>query len=178
MEVIGTEIASSFSPAANQISASAYGRIGRSGTSATTRIEPTVVSTLASLVVTHFRAHGHVNNVMTHISGARWDRIEDELCIILDTENKGPKLTPLAENLVELLYAERCVTGRIVKPYFEALLAGLLPAGVAIEISAHIECLYRAAEDGAKHDGRPVGSAPEWRRRKNARLSKEKAEQR
>lgn len=168
MEAIGAEMTSAFSPAAERITTDVNGILGQSGASAISHVESMAVSTLASLVVTHFRAHGHINNVMTHISGARWDRVEDELRIILNTGTKAPKLTPLGENIIELLHAERGVTGRIVKPYFEALLAGLLPAGTAMRIRVHVEHLYRALEDSAKGEGRRVGGLPVRGRRKNA----------
>jgi len=99
------------------------------------------VSELAAIVVSHFRAHGHISNVMTHISGARWDRVEEAIRVILDPCAGKRQMTPLAENIVDLLCAERGVTGRIVKPYFETLLGRLLPADVAARMCAHVACL-------------------------------------
>lgn len=98
-------------------------------------------SELAAIVVAHFRAHGHICNVLTHISGAKWDRVEEAIRVILDPCAGKPELTPLAENIVDLLCAERGVTGRIVKPYFETLLAHVLPADVAARICVHVACL-------------------------------------
>ncbi len=68
------------------------------------------VSELAAIVVSHFRAHGHICNVMTHISGARWDRVEEAIRVILDPRTGKRQMTPLAENIVDLLCAERGVT--------------------------------------------------------------------
>lgn len=99
------------------------------------------VSTLAAIVVASFRAHGHICNVMTHISGARWDSVEEAIRVILDPRAGKPEMTPLAENIVDLLCAERGVTGRIVKPYFETLLTRLLPIEVAARMCAHVACL-------------------------------------
>lgn len=99
------------------------------------------VSELAAIVVSRIRAHGHTFNVMTHISGARWDRVEEAIRVILDPRAGKRQMTPLAENIVDLLCAERGVTGRIVKPYFEELLNRLLPAEIAARICTHVECL-------------------------------------
>ncbi len=95
-------------------------------------------SKLAAVVVAHFRAHSHICNVMTHISGARWDKVEEAIGVILDPCAGKLQMTPLAENIVDLLCAERGVTGRIAKPYFEALLIRLLPADVAARTSARV----------------------------------------
>ncbi|MCB1494310.1 MAG: hypothetical protein KDJ86_00870 [Bauldia sp.] len=99
------------------------------------------VSELAAIVVSQFRAHGHICNVLTHISGARWDRVEEAIGAILDPRAGKRRMTPLAENIVDLLCAERGVTGRIVKPYFETLLGRLLPGEVAARLCAHVACL-------------------------------------
>lgn len=104
-------------------------------------IAETPVATLATIVVANFRGHGHICNVMTHISGAKWDSVEEAIRFILDPHAGKPEMTPLAENIVDLLCAERGVTGRILKPYFEALLARLLPAEVATSMFAHVACL-------------------------------------
>lgn len=105
------------------------------------RVAEMPVSALAAIVVARFRAHGHICNVMTHISGARWDRIEEAIGVILDPRARKRQMTPLAENIVDLLCAERGVTGRIVKPYFEGLLARVLPCDVADRLCAHVACL-------------------------------------
>ena len=99
------------------------------------------VSELAAVIVSHFRAHGHICNVMTHISGAQWDRVEEAICVILDPTAGKLQLTSLAENIVDLLCAERGVTGRIVKPHFEGLLRQLLPTDVAARICTHVASL-------------------------------------
>ncbi|MEC5293505.1 hypothetical protein VSX64_23295 [Aurantimonas sp. C2-6-R+9] len=99
------------------------------------------VSTLAAIVVASFRANGHICNVMTHISGARWDRVEEAIRVILDPCAGKRQMTPLAANILDLLCAEHGVTGRIVKPYFEVLLGRLLPADVAARMCAHVACL-------------------------------------
>ena len=47
------------------------------------------VSELAAIVVSQFRAHGHICNVLTHISGARWDRVEEARSSILARASAG-----------------------------------------------------------------------------------------
>ncbi|WP_417417963.1 hypothetical protein [Hoeflea sp.] len=101
---------------------------------------------LVSALVAAFRAHSHINNVMTHVSGARWDEIERALHIILDIAAVPAGLSRLEANIVDLLCAERGVTGRIFKPYFETLLARLLPAVPAGHLQAHVLSLHQAAQ--------------------------------
>ncbi|MCF8470366.1 MAG: hypothetical protein K9G30_06250 [Parvibaculum sp.] len=101
------------------------------------------VRRLASIAVTAFRAHNHICNVLTHISGAKWDRVEETLCVILDPRTGQRELTPLAENILDLLCGNRGVTGRILKPYFELLLLGTLPADVATQICGNVGRLFK-----------------------------------
>lgn len=82
---------------------------------------------IASALVAEFRANSHINNVMPHISGARWDHIERALHAILDIAAVPAGLSRLEANIIDLLCAERGVTGRIFKPYFEMLLARIRP---------------------------------------------------
>lgn len=99
---------------------------------------------LASALVAAFRAHSHINNVMTHISAARWDHIERALHIILNPAKVPVGLSRLEANIVDLLFAERGVTGRIAKPYFETLLARFLPTSAA-QMQAHVLSLHETA---------------------------------
>ena len=55
---------------------------------------------LVGALVAAFRAHSHINNVMTHVSGARWDRIERALHIILDIADVPADLSRLEANIV------------------------------------------------------------------------------
>lgn len=101
---------------------------------------------LVKTVVASFRRHGHICNVLTHISGVRWDRVEKALRAILDPRTGWQELDPLAENIVDLLCTDGGVTGRIMKPYFESLLAALLPPGVAARIRTQVVCLFDELE--------------------------------
>jgi uncharacterized protein (DUF2249 family) len=93
---------------------------------------------LVQRLVAAFRRHPHISNVMTHISGAKWERIEQALRAILDPSATQNDLAPLARNIVELMWAERGVTGRILKPYLHELFAGILPRPVADRLLGHI----------------------------------------
>lgn len=108
---------------------------------------------LASALTAGFRAHSHINNVMTHVSGARWDHIERALHAILDIAAVPAGLSRLEANIVDLLCAERGVTGRIFKPYFETLLARILPPIPAAHLHAHVLSLHEAAQ--TYEDGNP-----------------------
>lgn len=114
---------------------------------------------LVAVTITAFRGHGHIGNVMTHICDGRWDRLATALRAILDPRARAAELNPLAVNLVDLLCAERGVTGRILKPRFEAHLARLLPAKAARRLIAHVACL--AADRQARSQTRPSKAPPE-----------------
>jgi len=101
---------------------------------------------LALALVASFRAHSHINNVMTHISGARWDHIEHALHNILDPVAVPAGLSRLEANILDLLCAERGVTGRILKPYFCSVLERLLPPGPTVRLQAHVQALHEAAQ--------------------------------
>ena len=101
---------------------------------------------LALRLVVAFRRHPHVNNVLTHICGAQWDRIEQALRAIFGSTAASDRLSPLADNLVELMWAERGVTGRILKPYLRELLAGILPQRSAERLLDQVAALSLARQ--------------------------------
>lgn len=112
------------------------------------------VGDLAFLVVAALRRQPHVSNVLTHISGANWPRVEQALCAILDPLTRGGDLCPLARNIVDLMCADRGVTGRVMKPYFRDLLARILSPHLAALLTDHVTLLFlefelrsRSAED-------------------------------
>ena len=100
------------------------------------------IDDLVFTVVAAFRRHPHINNVMTHISGARWERVEQVLRVILDPLAGSRDLSPLARNIVDLMCADRGVTGRILKPCFRDLLATVLSPRLAARLTAHVTCLF------------------------------------
>jgi len=109
---------------------------------------------LAFAMVAALRKHPHVSNVLTHISGQSWARVKQSLRLILDAKTTRRDLTPLGRNMVDLMWAETGVTGRIFKPYLLQLLAALSEPGTAGDIIEQIGRL--AAVDGVSGDSRPV----------------------
>ncbi len=86
---------------------------------------------LAAHLAVAFRDHPHINNVMTHISSANWQRIEQALAELLDADRPSACLSRLSRNILQLICAERGVTGRILKPYVAALLDRIAPGETA-----------------------------------------------
>lgn len=101
---------------------------------------------LAQATASAFRRHPHLNNVLTHLCGADWNRLDAALRAILDPAANPRTLSPLALNLLDLMWAERGVTGRIMKPYFHELLTTLLPPAAAAEVAEHIGGLALRAQ--------------------------------
>jgi hypothetical protein len=106
---------------------------------------------LVEWLVTAFRGHPHVCNVMTHISRARWERIAQALRAILCPAAIRDDLSPLAQKIVELMWAERGVTGRILKPYLHEQFVRILPGPVADHLLNHIAGLCRAPQADSAH---------------------------
>jgi hypothetical protein len=93
------------------------------------------------IAVAAFRRHPHINSVLTHISGANWLRVEKALRAILDPLTAGSDLSPLARNIVDLMCADRGVTGRILKPYFRGFLSRILSPHLAVLLTDHVVTL-------------------------------------
>jgi len=106
---------------------------------------------LVHTAVAVLRSHPHINNVLTHLCGGRWERIGQALRVILNPLAILNNLSPLAQNVVELMCAERGVTGRILKPYFHALLAKVLPPRIAAYLRAHVLRLFHEMEARDAH---------------------------
>ena len=97
---------------------------------------------LACTVTAAFRRHPHINNVLTHLSGANWNNVEQAIRLIFDLGVSRRFVTALAANIIDLICADRGVTGRIVKPYFRKLLYATLPAPLAGLVLRHVAALY------------------------------------
>jgi hypothetical protein len=93
-----------------------------------------------------FRAHPHINNILTHISRTDSARVERSLAAILDLATTSDSLSPLEQNIIDLMCADRGITGRILKPYFRALLRKLLEPYHAERVIRHIEILFLEIE--------------------------------
>lgn len=100
------------------------------------------IDDLVFSVAAAFRRHPHINNVLTHISRGSRERVEQALRVILDPLAGSRDLSPLARNIVDLMCADRGVTGRILKPYFRDLLATVLSPRLAARLTAHVTCLF------------------------------------
>ena len=97
---------------------------------------------LVFLIVAAFRRHPHINNVLTHISGGNWLQIEQALSAILDPNAGRGALSPLAMNIIDLMCADRGITGRILKPYYSGFLITALGESAARRLIAHVTCLF------------------------------------
>lgn len=96
--------------------------------------------------VSAFRDHSHLSNVLTHISRGNWRDVEQALRSIFDSRIENRGLSPLARNLVELMCADRGVTGRIMKPYFRNLLASELQPAQARYLNARVTTRFLELE--------------------------------
>ena len=95
------------------------------------------VGDLAFLVVAAFRRQPHINNVLTHISGANWQRVEQAQRAILDPLTAGRDLgarqaggslaTTAARGGVADAHAARAVLPRVAR-------AGGADAGAAVGV--------------------------------------------
>jgi hypothetical protein len=101
-------------------------------------------------VAAAFRSHPHINNVLTHISGANWNAIETALRAILDPSTGSRDLSPLARNIIDLMCADRGITGRIVKPFYRDLLKNLLGNDMSSHFITHITSLFLESEIAAQ----------------------------
>ena len=115
------------------------------------------IAELAFRVRVAFRVHPHLSNVLTHISGANWANVEQSLNAIFDVATKSGSLSPLEQNIVDLMCADRGITGRIMKPYFHAVLRGVLAPDRAERLIRHIDTLFLQLEWKAQH---PAPAAP------------------
>lgn len=112
---------------------------------------------LAFRIFAVFRGHPHISNVLTHISRSNWTQVERELNIILNPTTTGG-LSSLARNIVDLMCAERGVTGKILKPYFHAALQRLLGPDEAEQLIRHVEALFLELEWKADHPASAIAS--------------------
>ncbi len=114
---------------------------------------------LVHAAVAAFRHHPHVNNVITHICGGQWERIRQAFCVILNPLASLDDLSPVAQNIVELMCAERGITGRILKPYFHALLAEVLPPRTAAGLGTHVWRLFLEMQSREANPGKDMAEA-------------------
>lgn len=101
---------------------------------------------IVSACVSAFRDHSHLSNVLTHISCGNWGNVERAFRSILGFTVASRELSPLARNIVELLCADRGVTGRIMKPYFRDFLTSTLPPDQARRLGVHVTARFLELE--------------------------------
>lgn len=106
---------------------------------------------LAFRIFAALRAHPHINNVLTHVSRAKWVEVERSLSRILDVSTTSDGLSPLEENIIDLMVGERGITGKILKPYFQAALHRLVEPSRAERLIRHINALYLELEWKVQH---------------------------
>ncbi len=97
---------------------------------------------LAFAVYASFQAHPHINNVLTHISRANSTRLEQSLRSILDLTTPSDRLSPLEQNIVDLMCADRGTTGKILRPYFHSVLRKVLQPDQADRMIRHVDFLF------------------------------------
>lgn len=117
------------------------------------------VDELAFRMLVALRVHPHLGNVLTHVSGADWTRVERSLKAILDSATTSDSLSPLERNMVDLICADRGITGRIMKPYFHAALNRVLERDHAERLIRHLNALFLELEWKAQHPAR-AATAP------------------
>jgi hypothetical protein len=110
---------------------------------------------LAFRIFAAFRAHPHINNVLIHIARANLVQVERSLNRILDQATASDLLFPLEQNMVDLMCAERGITGKILKPYFHATLHRILAPRDAERLIRHVENLFLELEWKAQHPAPP-----------------------
>jgi len=118
---------------------------------------------LVFVLVAVLRQHGHIANVLTHISGTDWRKVEMSFRMILDPRTSSHNLTPLARNILELLCADRGITGRIMKPYVRALLSAVLGAEAAGRLMRRIDALFHELQSQARQANWHHRIAQRWR---------------
>lgn len=114
---------------------------------------------LAFRTLAAFRAHPHITNVLTHISRANWALVERSLNRILDVTTTSDSLSPLEQNIVDLMCGNRGTTGRIFNPYFHAILHRVLEPDRAERLIGHIDALFVELEWKAQQP-EPAAPAP------------------
>jgi hypothetical protein len=100
------------------------------------------------------RWHPHLGNVLTHISSRNWQRVEESFAIFFDPKADVPALTPLSQNILELVCDNAGTTGRIMRPFLLEFLARNLASEDAASIEKWIRRLRASLPDHA--DAAPV----------------------
>jgi hypothetical protein len=117
--------------------------------------DKTKAELLAESLSSALRRHPHLGNVMTHISSARWPRVDEALRPLFTPYSDRLDVSPLTRNILELICDNRGTTGRIMQPFFQAFLSKNLDSEEAEQIKAWVWKL-RAAQPGYISDTPPL----------------------
>ena len=129
----------------------------RAATESNSRLRPKPSTTeLAFRIYAAFRAHPHICNVLTHISRAKWDEVERSIEALLDPATTTDDLSPLGANILDLMVAERGTTGKILRPYFHAVVHRLLDPPQAQRLIRNVEAMYLDLEWRLEHPAPPA----------------------
>lgn len=120
--------------------------------------DKTQIELLAETLSGALRRHPHLGNVLTHISRARWARVDEALLPLLNPHRNRLDVGPLTQNLLELICDNRGTTGRIMQPFFRAFLARHVTRDEAAQIEAWVWKL-RAAQPGYVANTTPLFAA-------------------
>jgi integrase len=104
-------------------------------------------------VVLSNRVRNEIEAYLKTRSGWRNDgplRLRQRIRAILDPLAASRELSPLARNIVDLMCADRGVTGRILKPYFRDFLASILSPCLAALLTDHVSFLFLEFELGSR----------------------------
>jgi len=117
-------------------------------------VEKQKMALLVEDFVGALRWHPHLGNVLTHISSRKWGQVEESFAIFFDSTADASSLTPLSQNLLELICDNAGTTGRIMQPFLLTFLAQNLDDEDAARIEQRIRCLRASLPDHA--DTTPV----------------------
>ncbi len=116
---------------------------------------------LAETLSGALRRHPHLGNVLTHISSARWPRVDKALLPLLNPYREFFDVSPLTKNLLELICDNRGTTGRIMQPFFRAFLAKSVTKEEAEQIEAWVWKLRAAQPDYISNTTPLIPAEPE-----------------
>lgn len=117
-------------------------------------VEKEKILFLGEIFVASLRWHPHLGNVLTHISSRNWRRVEESFVILFDPTADAFTLTPLTQNILELVCDNAGTTGRIMRPFLLKSLARNLSGEDAARIEEWIQRLRASLPDYA--DAPPV----------------------
>jgi hypothetical protein len=120
--------------------------IGRDENLYRSSIQEISTNELAFRTLVEFKAHPHLNNVLTHISGGDWRKVEQSLCFILDPSAEKRERSRLTKNILDLMCADRGVTGRILKPRLHEFLYRTVEPRIAAMLIWRITVLFLGLE--------------------------------